>query len=164
MDSRRELRQLVYPSAQFAVFRVLLGIFLAAHFATLAPFGNEIYGRAGMFASSGLSPFPNILNHLTSSTQLDLFFYANTCAAILFASGILRRPVAVVLWYGWACLTNRTPFLYIPSEGLVGWLLLFSAVVPRGEFASLLPPSRSGWRLDSWYRSCAWIVIGVGYL
>src|SRR5690606_14119024 len=36
--------------------------------------------------------------------------------------------------------------------------------VPRGEFASLLPPSRSGWRLDSWYRSCAWIVIGVGYL
>lgn len=126
-------------SRQFALFRIALGAFLAAHFLALLPYAEELYSPRGMYPSEFGIPFVNIFGIIRSEAQMDSLFVGLAFAALLFAAGYHSRILAVILWLGWASLTNRLPFLYIPSEGLVGWLLLLSAAVPSGEAWSFRP-------------------------
>jgi len=155
---------MIGSSVQFAVVRVVLCAFLAGHFLSLLPYAAEIYSSEGMYPSEVRSPFPSLLGILDSKLQVEAFFVVSVLASCLFAAGIHRRICAVLLWYGWACLTNRVPFLYIPSEGLVGWLLLLSAAIPSGERWSVRPRPKPEWALPPAYLFAVWIVLGAGYL
>jgi hypothetical protein len=150
-------------SSQFAIFRITLGVFLAVHFLALLPYVEEIYSSRGMYPLEFQSPFFGVFGILQSRTQIGGFFVGLALTAVLFAAGCHRRVLAIVLWFGWASLTNRLPFLYIPSEGLVGWLLLLSAVVPSGEAWSVRPLSISNWKISQSYIFAVWIVLGMGY-
>lgn len=151
-------------SRQFSVFRVALGSFLASHFLWLLPYADEIYGSGGMYPPEVRSAFPSVFDLTTSRAVVELITAGLVVLSVLFTIGLYRRIVAVLLWYGWACLIQRVPFLYIPSEGLVGWMLLLSAVVPAGETWAIRPRPDPDWRPPSVLPISVWVVLGVGYL
>ena len=81
--------------------------------------------------------------------------------SISYMLGWHRRLVALGLWYGWACLSNRVIAGTIPSEGYVGWLLLASLVIPSGEPLSF--NRRQLWKMPPAIYVTAWILLAVGY-
>lgn len=158
------MRSMTCSATQFAAFRMALGLFLLSHFLWLLPYAGELYGPAGMYASTLKTPFPNLVSWLQSSGQTQIFMGVLAVLAALLMAGIGRRWSALLLWYGWACLTNWTPLLYVPSEGLVGWLLLLCAVIPNGEAWSRWPRASKDWKMPNGAIQVVWIVLGVGYL
>jgi hypothetical protein len=156
------------PSARhFALLRIALGLYLVMHFAALIPYGAELFSTSGMLPDATELPsaklFPNPLG-AASAVGIELTLQILVALALLFAGGVLRRPVAVALWLGWACLFNRNPFIANPSIPFVGWLLLACAVIPneaalrpplpRAEAPFVVPPS---------LHAGAWLLLGLGY-
>lgn len=150
-----------YPARQYAVVRVLLGLHLAIYFAGLIPHASDVYGPSGLFREADPTPFPNPLM-VDSPVGPPLFMISFAVVSLGFAVGLWRRFLALLLWYGWACLINRLPFIRIPSEGYVGWLLLASALIPAGE--TWAPgPRAAGWQLPTVILVGAWIIQALSY-
>src|ERR1700722_7107357 len=110
-----------YTVRQLKIFQLLFGSYLAIHFAQLVPHATELFGRDGMIADPQLSPtygyFPNILHWIDHSpTFLSAFFISLTCLSVLFALRLVSpRLIALLLWYGWACLLNRNVLISNPG-------------------------------------------------
>ncbi len=142
------MQSINYSSYQFTLFRIGLGVYLLIHFAMLIPYASELFSSQGMLPNPMLNPthiiFPNVLNWLHTPAETMGFMGALTVLALLFTCGINRRLVALLLWYGWACLLNRNVFILNPGIPYVGWLLLASALIPNGEPLSLSPLRSSG--------------------
>jgi len=151
---------------QFTLFRVVFGLYLALHLAHLAPYAGELFGPEGMLPDPSALPtrlFPNLLAWLPSAA-LPAVLWALAGLALLFAAGVHRRWVAVLLWYGWACLLARNPFISNPGLPFVGWLLLATALIPEGEPLSLRPHRPAiRWALSPVLFWGAWLLMGVGY-
>ncbi len=161
------MRSVSTSPRQFAAFRVLLGAYLCVHFVMLVPYAPELWSSAGMLADAALVPthaFPNLLAVLSAPLETQLFVSALAALALLFALGVWRRPVAVLLWYGWACLYTRNPLIANPGLPYVGWLLLASALIPEGEGWALWPlrPS-SKWQMPRVLFVGAWLLFALGY-
>lgn len=148
---------------QFGLFRILLGSYLAWHFARVMPYAEELYGPLGLYPPPVATPFPNLLLLLDSGFALQLFAGAMVALALCLAAGVARPAAALVLWYGWACCVNRIPLLFIPSDGVVGWMLLLCVVSPRGEAFTATGSRNENWRLPGLLAASAWIVLGLGY-
>lgn len=145
----------------FVAFRAALGVYLFIHFAHLVPWAAEVWSAAGVLPDVGLSPLPPLLPNalllLTSAPAVQAFVAALAGLAALLALGVARRPVAVLLWYGWACLFGRNPLISNPSLPYVGLLLLLCAVVPPGE------GRRRDWRCPREVVAVAWALLALGY-
>lgn len=156
-----------YGPWQFVFFRVVFGLYMAVHFATLIPYAQEVFGPQGMVSDPtqilSYKIFPNILNHLSSDSSLQLFLGGMTLLSLAYAFGLARQAVALILWYGWACLFNRNIFIANPSLPYVGWLLLASAVIRSGEPMSIFPKARSDWKMNPWLFTGGWLLLIVGY-
>lgn len=152
---------------QFALFRILLGSYLAIHFANLVAWAGELFGEEGVFPDPAVFPihglFPNLLAVWDSTTIVRAAIILLTVLAILFALGVGRRWIAVLLWYGLACLYNRNLLISNPSLPYVGLVLLLSACVPVGEGWSVTQRRREDWRFPASARIVAWILLMVGY-
>ncbi len=149
------------PGLGFALARVLLGLHLAVSFGALAPHAAELFGPASIFGARAATPFPNLFAVVHSAGQAQVILVVLTAASLALAAGLARRPLALVLWYGWACLTHWISFVWIPSDGFVGWLLLACALVPAGE--PLSRGARADWRLPGTLVAGAWAILGLGY-
>ncbi len=156
------------PSARhFALLRIALGAYLAAHFAALIPYGTELFSTSGMLPDASQLPsakfFPNPLS-AARADGIRLTLEVLVALAILFAAGVVRRPVAVVLWFGWACLFNRNPFIANPSIPFVGWLLLACAVIPNeSPLRPPLPRAEPDFSVPRSLHAGAWLLLGLGY-
>lgn len=137
------------------------GCNLATSFALLVPHAATIYGRHGLFRDLEATPFPNPLM-AENPIWPPLFLAVLAVLGLGYAAGLQRKAVALLLWYGWACLINRLPFITIPSEGYVGWLLLASLLVPFGEGLAL-DRRDPGWQLPAGVFAGAWIVQALSY-
>lgn len=148
--------------AQFAVFRVIFGIYLAVHFAQLLPHAAELFSREGMLPDPRLNfthgLLPNPLEHWDSPAAARAFVGALLLVALLFAAGIARRSAALLLWFGWACLFNRNNLISNPSIPYVGLLLLFCALLPAGESGK-----NARWEFPIWIWRAAWALLVIGY-
>lgn len=153
-------------SRQFAVFRIALGVYLAFHFAHLVPYGTELFSNHGVFADSTLNftygILPNPLEHWDSPIGVTAFLLALCVLSIAFAAGVCRRPAAVLLWFGWACLFNRNNLINNPSIPYIGLLLVLSVIVPTGETLSRKNPDRA-WHSPPMIYWTAWILMAAGY-
>jgi len=170
MDLRARLSTVAPVSAhQFAFFRIVFGAYLTIHFAMLVPWGAELFSREGMLSDAGLNPtsgiFPNILARWDSPDAVTATLVLLTVGALLFTLGIARRPIALVLWYGWACLFNRNVLISNPSIAYVGLLLLLTALVPTTETWRLAKASvrREPFTMPAAVLACAWILLAAGY-
>ena len=122
---------------QFTIFRIVFGLYLALHFAGLAPWAAEMFGARGIIPDPSLNPtyglFPNPLNLDLPDSFVTGFTWVLAGLSLLFAAGIWRRGVSLLLWFGWACLFHRNNLILNPSIPLVGLLLLLCALRPPGE-------------------------------
>ena len=151
---------------QFAIFRIALGLYLALHFAQLIPYGSELFSNAGMLPQAQLNLtyriFPNPLAVWDSPACITAFLAGLTLLSVGFAVGWQRRIVAVLLWFGWACLFNRNNLILNPSIPYIGLLLLLSALVPRGEGWGLAK-TKAEWEFPGAIYWTAWILLAAGY-
>jgi hypothetical protein len=150
---------------QFAIFRILLGIYLAVHFAQLIPYGAEMFSDHGVLADARLNftygILPNILEHYDSPTFVVAFLLAMSILAVAFAFGFQRHFAALLLWYGWACLFNRNNLINNPSIPYIGLLLLLTLLVPNGE--TLTSARDHQWKFPGMVYWTAWILTAAGY-
>ena len=153
---------------QFAVFRWLLGLYLAVHFAALLPWGAELFSDRGVLPDPSVSPldglFPNLLTVLDTPAAVQGFLALLCLAALTFALGYARPAAAVLLWYGWTCLFLRNVLISNPGLPYVGLLLVLCALVPAGE--GLRPSgwrARDGWVMPRWLWRAAFVALMAGY-
>jgi hypothetical protein len=137
------------------VFRHLFGLYLIWHFSGLIFYAEEVFGLEGMIKDPSLIPtyefFPNILTN--SKIDPTLFLIILTVISILFTLGICHNWMALILYYGWACLLNRNVFIMNPGVPYIGWLLIAHFFIQ--------PNSKAPINLQ--LRECMWFLILLGY-
>lgn len=153
---------------QFAVFRWLLGLYLAAHMVHLLPWGPELFSREGIFPDPSVSPlhglFPNVLTVFDAPLAVRGFLGALGLTALAFAGGWARPACAMFLWYGWTCLFNRNILISNPGLPYVGLLLVLCALVPPGEGLGIgRLKAREDWRMPLWIWRAAFFSLMAGY-
>jgi hypothetical protein len=149
------------------MFRIALGAYLVVHFASVAPYAGELFSRNGMLPDAGALPsagfFPNPLANASPSVAVG-FVVALSLLSLALLAGVYRRWVAIPLWFGWACLFNRNPFIANPSIPYVGLLLLACAIVPNeSSLRPPLPPNERDWSIPRPLYRGAWLLLGLGY-
>jgi hypothetical protein len=151
---------------QFAIFRLVLGIYLVAHFVALIPYGTELFSDRGVLANPRLNftfgILPNLLEHYDSPGFVTVFLIILSILSAVFALGFFRHAAAILLWYGWACLFNRNNLINNPSIPYIGLLLLLSVLVPPGEALSFKRVNRY-WEFPAVVYWAAWILMAAGY-
>ena len=151
---------------QFTIFRIVLGVYLAWHFAALIPYGAELFSNEGVLpnASANLTyrAFPNLLAFADAPNQVRMFLAVLVGLSCCFALGWHRRTCAILLWYGWACLFNRNNLISNPGIPYVGLLLIFSVLVPKGEPLSI-GRRRENWGMPAMVYWGAWFLLAAGY-
>lgn len=160
-----------YPvsPAQFAVFRILFGVYLIIHFATQLPHGAELFSNRGVLPDASLNPlhgiFPNPLAVWDSPGATLTFIGGLLALSVAFTIGLWRRTVSLLLWFGWAALFNRNNLIANPSLPYVGAILLFCALIPPGEPWSLSGHRRlpSEWFFPAAVFWGAWLLMAAGY-
>ena len=122
---------------QFAIFRIILGFYLAWHFNSLIPYSPEIFGSNGVIPDPTMMPNWRIasvfLPVFKSDYHLKIFLGFLTIVSTMFAIGVYRRTCSAIMLYGWIFLFNRNIFIANPGIPYVGWLLLISIIIPNGE-------------------------------
>lgn len=153
-------------SRQFAIFRIAFGAYLAVHFATLIPYGAELFSDRGVLANARLNftfgILPNLLEHYDSPGFVTGFLITWSILAVAFALGLFRRSAAILLWYGWACLFNRNNLINNPSIPYIGVLLLLTVLVPTGEVVAANRSDRR-WEIPTMVYWTGWILMAAGY-
>lgn len=155
-----------YPRYQFALFRIIFGLYLLVHFVMLLPDASAIWSNTGFLWDVKLNMtygvFPNVLYLLDSPVSVTLFVSVMALLSFFVMIGFFRRTSSLLLWYGWACLFHQNNLILNPGLPMVGWLLLALAIIPKGE----------GWGVEKeeerWYMPPvlywgAWIIAGVAY-
>ena len=160
-----------WTGGQYSLFRIVLGLYLAVHFANLVPYGPELFSSQGSLPDAQASPlayaFPNVLSFFDPPSFVVAFLLAAVAASVLLVLGYHDRAAAVFLWYVWACLFGRNPLIGNPGLPYVGFLLLAHAFLPPAPYGSLAARGRrdpgGDWRLAPGIFGVAWILMAVGY-
>lgn len=160
-----------WTGGQYALFRFALGAYLSIHFLHLMFWGPEVFSDSGMLPHAESSPltmlFPNVLAIFDAPWMVTLFLGCAAIASVSFALGVKDRPLAIGLWYVWACLLGRNPLISNPGLPYVGWMLLAHAALPSlpGLFSKLGfgVRDREPWRMPHSIFTVAWILMAAGY-
>lgn len=155
----------------FAIYRMLLGTYLALYFFHLVPWAEELFGPEGMVPvpSSNvirIGWFPNILALIPLPAAAPLFLTLVGMASLMLAAGLYRHAMAGLIWYGYACIIQRNAVVDNPAIGFVSWVVLATLLVPAGEPWSVHNRSREpveGWSVSPQLLMGGWIVFGVAY-
>lgn len=154
---------------QFALFRMAFGVWLAWHFAELAPWAAELFSAKGVLADPRLNPiygvFPNPLVWVGAPWFSTAWCVLGAGLALLLAAGWRRVWVSLALWFVWAALFNRNVLISNPSIPYVGLLLVLLALVPDGEpwrwRGRILVPR--DWAMPAGVFIAAWVLMAAGY-
>lgn len=156
-----------YSGYQFALFRIVFGLYLLIHFIYLLPYSGELWSQNGILpiASMNLTygKFPNILYWLDTSIVLFGFIFILILCSLSYILGYQRRIFSMILWYGWACLFHRNNLIANPGIPFVGWLLLASIVIPSGENWSFKSLKNEDWTLPRPLIIGAWLIMSISY-
>ena len=122
----------------------------------LLPYASELFSSQGTLQDISVLPsyefFPNPLFYFNSSQDAVIFIAVLIVLSIGLIFQVSYRFAALLLWFGWASLLSRNPFIANPSIPYIGYLLLIIAAAPptRVEIAQLL-------------RNSLWVLLAVGY-
>lgn len=160
-----------WTGGQYSLFRLVFAAYLFLHFATLFPWGAELFSNAGALTPATASPlvhlFPNVLSFHDGPGFVRGLLVLAALATVPLALGIFDRFAAVFIWYVWACLFGRNPLIANPSLPFVGWLLLAHALVPPGPYGSWRARGRAdpsgSWEMPGPLFFAAWAVMALGY-
>lgn len=155
----------------YSAYRVTFGAYLLAHFASLVPWGVEVFSNRGVLPRAGDSPlvylFPNVLALWDGPAFVTGLLVVAAGLSVFFIAGMYDRVAAVATWYVWACLHGRMPLITNPSLPFVGWLLLAHACLPPAPYGSLAgcgrPDLAAAWKMPPAIFAVAWVVMAIGY-
>lgn len=161
-------------SYQFAVFRIVFGLYLTLHFVQLYPYAGELFSSEGVIGNARLNPlyglFPNPLTVWDNPLSARLFVACAALLSLTFTAGILRRTTAILLWFAWACLFNRNNLIANPGIPYVGLLLLLCTLLPPVDrlnpfflFGRRPDPLPGSWQFPGMIYWAAWILLASGY-
>ena len=146
----------------YRAFRLLLGVYLATHFATLLPWAAELFSDAGALPEAQASPLfdllPSVFWLSDSPAAATGVLAAGTALAVLLALGWFDRVSALLLWWVWAMLLCRNPLTLNPGLPYIGLLLLVHAATPKPS-----PDAKAEWRKPAALHAVVWILLAVGY-
>ena len=158
-----------YSPYQFAVVRIIFGVYLTIFFARILPYAKELFSNEGMLSATDRAMFldgflASYLYQLATPPAVTALCIFLVCGALLFTAGVHRRWQALFLWLGWCILANLNPFSIDPSLPFIGLLLLVFAVVPAGEPLSYTKTHSS----KQWYMPAVlywglWLVWGLSF-
>ena len=161
-----KLSTLYYPAYQFAMFRVIFGLYLLIHFLYLIPVSGEIWSSSGLISDVKFNltygAFPNILYLFDSAMAVTIFVSVMALLSFFIMIGFFRRTSSLLLWYGWACLFHQNNLILNPGLPMVGWLLLAFALIPKGEGWGVEKEDGS-WAMPPLLYWGAWVIVGVSY-
>ncbi len=160
-----------WTGGTYSLFRALLGLSLFAYFLQLLPWGMELFSNQGALAGfeqgHGTAFFPNLLALWNSPAAVMALLVLGALQSLLLAIGFKDRVAAIGLWYLWACLLDRNPFILNPQLPYIGWLLLAHACMPRAPYGSWEARSRpsqgKAWEFPGPIQEVAWWVVGLSY-
>lgn len=157
-----------YSHYQFSFFRIILGLYLVVHFATLLPYAEEMWSNVGLMPYANLNLthgfFPNILNLFDSSGFVQLLIGLLLTSSFMLLFGVQRQLASLFLWYGWVCLFDRNNLISNPGIPFVGWILLCCSIIPNGEPLSIVAQKRKdNWNFPKILFIGAWIIMSVSY-
>ncbi|VBB19002.1 desaturase [Yasminevirus sp. GU-2018] len=166
-----------YGPTQFALFRIILGVYLTVHFAQLIPIGKEAFSNQGVISDASVLPsygkVPVFLFDHDDPIVVTGFLWSLVIASALFTCGVYRRISSLWLYYGWMSLLNRNPLISNPSLGYIGWILLACATIPKGERLGFLMTQKQrddeekkknpSWQVPDILFYGMWLIIGVSY-
>ncbi len=160
-----------WTAHQFSLVRIILGAYLTLHFASLLPWGVEMFSNQGVIPLAAHSPlikaFPNLLAWMDDPLYILSVLGTGTLASVGLMLGLKRRVMALLLWYIWAILLGRNPLILNPGIPYVGWMLLCFAAIPSAPAWSMdalkNKDKSTRWHLPSGYITVAWIIMVVGY-
>ena len=160
-----------WTGGQYSLYRVIFGLYLFIHFASLLPWSGELFSNQGMISERNLSPllhlFPNILAIDDSPLTIIALNFSALIASLFFMFGKWDRISAALLWYILACFFGRNPLIANPSLPFVGWLLLAHLFIPKAPYGSLAAKNRldpkGNWSLPSSLFLASWIVMSIAY-
>lgn len=148
----------------FLVVRGLLGLFLLKHFLLLYPYSSFLYTPGGAFPVPPLEfNFPSILAISDSEIMVHVLMMVGMVGAVMLALGVFPRAFAILLWYLFTSLSQRAGIVTPPSDGYIGWLLIFCAVVPGGSGSILHFNRPREWAIPPIYIVVLWIVLCLSY-
>lgn len=163
-------------SSQFALFRIILGIYLTIHFIDLLPVGEELFSNKGTIHNSSILPsygkLPIFLFHYDDPEIISIFIWSLILCSILFTVGSCRKICALWIFYGWMALLNRNPLISNPSLGYIGWILLASICIPSGERLGFLLNGpqleeelnhKRKWEVPDTIYYGMWVIMGISY-
>jgi len=158
-----------WRARSWAVLRLLLGGYLAVHFAQLLPWAAEVFSLAGM-ATAPVSPlFPFVPSPLWlsgSGLVASAWVGVGLVASLLVAAGRQDRLAALVALWVLASLQATNPLILNPALPHVGWLLLAHAAIPQPPPLDVLwrdPHAGTEWRLPPAIFAAGWALMTVGY-
>lgn len=146
--------------SNYALFRVLLGLYLLVHFSYLLPYSTEIFSSKGALPLASDSPFilafPNILRLLDSPLFIQGFISLGIFSSICLIIGRFDRLASAIMVYILASLLGRNPLINNPSLPFVGWMLIFHMFMPQ---MTLTNP----WNFPKHLFVCAWVMLSIAY-
>ncbi len=156
---------------QYSFVRGCFGAYLFVHFVMLAPYAPELFSNAGVIGSGRDSPllllFPNVFALYDAPWFTVVFVLFGAACAVPFALGYRDRWFGLVIYYVWACLFGRNPFISNPGIPYVGWLLIMQAFLPRAPYGSWeargRPDPRGDWVFPTALFIATWWVMAAGY-
>ncbi|MDG2247256.1 MAG: DCC1-like thiol-disulfide oxidoreductase family protein [Flavobacteriales bacterium] len=155
-----------YNPYHFALFRILLGVYLLQHFIGLIPYGTEVFSNEGIFPRASLNfthgAIPGLFDISDSPSFVTGVLVTLSVLALLFTIGFKRNWVALLLWVGWISLFGRNNLISNPGLPFIGFLLLVSAVLPTGEPLAL-DKTKENWRMPPLLFYGAWAIMAVSY-
>lgn len=160
-----------WTGGQYSLFRYIFGAYLFIHFLQLVPYGWELWSNQGALADGSASPllgiFPNMFALCDTPGFVTGVLAVAAGLSVMLAVGWRDRMAAVLLWYIWACLFGRDPFINNPGLPYVGLMLVVHAILPSRPWGSLgkRPANDPGhsWRMPQSLFLVVWILMAVGY-
>jgi len=108
-----------WTNGQYAIYRVIFGLYLLQHFLGLLPWGGELFSSAGVLPNGSFSPlihlFPNIFALWDSPLFIESCLCVGAVLSLFLIVGKFYRVAAVLIWYLLACLYGRNPLIGNPS-------------------------------------------------
>ncbi len=118
----------------FQIFRIALGSYMFVQLSYYWLYAEELFSRRGVFPSvPGELTFPSLLFVFDDPIFVKFFITTLILLSIALIGGFYRRLAAFLLWYGFASLIARDPFVANVSAHYVGWLLLACVLIPKNE-------------------------------
>lgn len=147
-------------STPFQKFRIIFGLYNLWHFASLIPYGAELFSNQGIFTDPHLHPlyrfFPNPLIWIGTPIGITFWLLILCLASCGLIMNWHRRVCAGFLWFGATSLFHQNPLTLNPSVPYLGLLSLLLVVIPHeSEWKENRLPREAWW--------VAWILLMAGY-